>query len=396
MDFGSLPPEVNSGRMYAGPGSAPMMAAAAAWNGLSAELASTATSYQSTISALTGEEWRGSASAAMTAAVTPYMTWLAHTAAAAEQAATQATASAAAFESAFAMVVPPPVIAANRAQLLALISSNILGINTAAIAANEALYAEMWAQDAIAMYGYAAASSTAGVLQPLSAPAPSTNPAGVAGQAAAVGQAAAGSSQSGLSQLVSGLPSAVQTLSAPLTTAGSAQPLDFLSNFIDSTQNIGIWNAIQTYSTYGVTAGSWHLFAGIASAIAIATDGSAGAAGATLIDSVGAPTAAVGAAGAAGAATTVGSSPVLASMAQSAPVGKLSVPVSWPGAVPAAGPAPLITSEWIAGTEEAAAVTPVPAGMGAAAGAGGRRGLGLSDPHYGFKPTVMTRPVVAG
>lgn len=38
MDFGALPPEVNSGRMYCGPGSAPMVAAASAWNGLAAEL----------------------------------------------------------------------------------------------------------------------------------------------------------------------------------------------------------------------------------------------------------------------------------------------------------------------------------------------------------------------
>ena len=34
MDFGALPPEVNSGRMYAGPGSGPMVAAAAGWGEL--------------------------------------------------------------------------------------------------------------------------------------------------------------------------------------------------------------------------------------------------------------------------------------------------------------------------------------------------------------------------
>ncbi|WP_140908204.1 PPE domain-containing protein, partial [Mycobacterium tuberculosis] len=28
MDFGALPPEINSGRMYCGPGSGPMLAAA--------------------------------------------------------------------------------------------------------------------------------------------------------------------------------------------------------------------------------------------------------------------------------------------------------------------------------------------------------------------------------
>ena len=38
MDFGALPPEINSGRMYAGPGAGSMLAAAAAWDGLAAEL----------------------------------------------------------------------------------------------------------------------------------------------------------------------------------------------------------------------------------------------------------------------------------------------------------------------------------------------------------------------
>ncbi|HEU0191955.1 MAG TPA: PPE domain-containing protein, partial [Mycobacterium sp.] len=46
MDFGVLPPEVNSGRMYAGPGSGPMMAAAAAWDELAGELESAASSYR--------------------------------------------------------------------------------------------------------------------------------------------------------------------------------------------------------------------------------------------------------------------------------------------------------------------------------------------------------------
>ena len=49
--------------------------------------------------------------------------------------------------------------------------------------ATEAHYAEMWAQDAAAMYGYAASSASAGTLTPMTPPAPTANPPGLAGQA---------------------------------------------------------------------------------------------------------------------------------------------------------------------------------------------------------------------
>ena len=38
LDFGALPPEINSARMYAGPGSGSMITAAAGWEGLAADL----------------------------------------------------------------------------------------------------------------------------------------------------------------------------------------------------------------------------------------------------------------------------------------------------------------------------------------------------------------------
>ena len=131
MDFGAFPPEVNSARMYAGPGAGSMLAAAAAWDGLAADLHSTAASCGSVISRLTGGSWQGAASTSMAAAVAPYLTWMTATAAQLEQVASQARAAAAAYEAAFAMTVPPAVIAANRAQLMALIATNILGQNTA-------------------------------------------------------------------------------------------------------------------------------------------------------------------------------------------------------------------------------------------------------------------------
>jgi len=73
MDYGALPPEINSARMYSGAGSAPLMAAASTWSGLAAELRSTAISYGSIVSELTTEDWRGPASASMAAAATPYV-----------------------------------------------------------------------------------------------------------------------------------------------------------------------------------------------------------------------------------------------------------------------------------------------------------------------------------
>ena len=116
FDFGALPPEINSGKIYAGPGSAPLLAAATAWDALASELQTTAASYGSTIGELT-TSWQGPSSTAAADAAAPYTAWLSSTAAQAEQTASQAQAAAAAYEAAFAASIPPPVIAANRAML---------------------------------------------------------------------------------------------------------------------------------------------------------------------------------------------------------------------------------------------------------------------------------------
>src|SRR6202000_1601712 len=144
MDFAMLPPEVNSARMYAGTGPGPMLAAASAWDGLAAELQSTAASYRTAISELTGGPWLGSSLASMAAAATPYLDWMTTTAAQAEQNTPQARAAAAAYEAAFAMTVPPAVIAANRSLLMTLIATNVLGQNTAASSGPGVAYADMW------------------------------------------------------------------------------------------------------------------------------------------------------------------------------------------------------------------------------------------------------------
>ena len=223
LDFAMLPPEVNSARMYSGAGSGPMLAAASAWHGLAAELRLTATGYSSVLSELTGQAWHGPSSATMTAAVAPYVAWLSTTATQAEQTAAQAEAAVAAYEAAFAATVPPPVIAANRAQLMVLIATNFFGQNTAAIAATEAQYMEMWAQDAAAMYGYAGSSAAASQLTSFTQPEQVAIASGSTAQAAAVTEAAAtqaGTGQSTLSQLLSTLPGALQSLASPASRLG--------------------------------------------------------------------------------------------------------------------------------------------------------------------------------
>ena len=176
FDFAALPPETNSARMYSGPGSASMLAAASAWNAVAAEMRSAAASYDSVISGLSSESWFGPSSMLMVGAIAPYLEWLSITAAQAEQAGTQANAAAAAYEAAFAMTVPPGAVAANRAQLSNLVATNLFGQNTAAIAATEAQYAEMWSQDAAAMNGYASASRAATQLLPFTVPGPPPKP----------------------------------------------------------------------------------------------------------------------------------------------------------------------------------------------------------------------------
>ncbi|MEM6109468.1 PPE family protein [Mycobacterium sp. 050272] len=195
MDFALLPPEVNSGLMYAGPGSGPLLAAAAGWDALAAQLESTASGYAAELAGLTGQAWSGPSSLLMSAAATPYVEWLSTAAAQAAQTAAQACAAAAAYEAAFAMTVPPPVIAANRAQLMALIATNFFGQNTPAIAATEAQYMQMWVQDATAMYGYAADSEIASTLTSFDDPPQTTNPAGQGAQAQTVGQATGNATQ---------------------------------------------------------------------------------------------------------------------------------------------------------------------------------------------------------
>jgi PPE-repeat protein len=343
MDFGALPPEINSGRMYSGPGCGSMLAGAAAWDGLAADLHSTAASYESVIGDLTGTAWFGPSSASMATAVTPYIEWMTTTATLCEQTAGNARAAAAAYEAAFAMTVPPAIIAANRAQLMALVATNFLGQNTPAIAATEAHYGEMWAQDAAAMYEYAGASAAASALPSFNSPPPATN---LAAQVAAVAHVGVESAGTG-SQVLSAGPNALQGLAQSFPAA--AQLLSLLSPV-----NLAVASASTGITSTGM-AGS---YAGLGLAAHYDPDG------ASKMDAIlarlgavpaGSGTAALASMGSADLRAGSGAAPVLsAGVGRASSIGALSVPPNWAAETPAirlvaatwpdtlAGPAPTV------------------------------------------------------
>jgi PPE-repeat protein len=173
MDFGMTPPEINSGRMYCGPGAGSMVEAAVAWDEQAACLNHEVAQWRAVTSKLT--------TAAVEAAV-PYISWLDAAATGAAHAAAQAAAAACAHELARAAMVPPEMINTNRAKLASLATTNCLAQTSAMIADTDAEYEKMWADDADAMYAYARASAGASELSPFGSPPSATDAIGLAPQ----------------------------------------------------------------------------------------------------------------------------------------------------------------------------------------------------------------------
>ncbi len=393
-----------------------MLVAAQAWEGLAGELYSTAQGFRSVTQGLSSS-WQGPSSVAMASAAAPYGAWVNAAAGQAQQTASQLRAAVGAYEAAFAAVVPPPVIAANRAQLATLVATNLLGQNTPAIMANEARYAQMWAQDAAVMYGYAAHSSSAAALKSFTSPPRSTNPAGPANQAAAVSQAArtpAGATAQELSRLVATLPGTLQSLasggpSGLVTSAQALNPaqvglgptlgtvgdyLSFLSglSFISS----GVLYIVGPLTSWTRSGG------GGSSSCGPSSGGGSGSAGSSP--------AGTGTSGSGVAPSGPGGGGVAAGLGQSTPIGRLSAPQSWTKAAPATrtvaqrmpGVAPAGFPE--AGSEGPglmpgalgpAGLTAAAAGGGGAAGSGwaSQRGAAQRDggaaAQYGNRPAML-------
>jgi PPE-repeat protein len=401
IDFGALPPEINSIRMYTGPGPLSLIAAAVAWDGLAAELHAASSCYRTVIAGLTTQRWMGPSSLTMASAFAPYMAWTAGAAARAAESAGQARLAVEVYEAAFAATVPPPAVAANRAQLAVLVATNFFGQNAAAIAATEAEYGEMWAQDAAAMYEYAAGSAAACSVTQFN-PAPKvTNESGMAEQAATVGRVTAQTEQANLAQVVSKVPTTLHQLSSPMKSS--------VSMLTETGSDVGT-----TLGTTGSTATDSSIMTGLASGIpgaipsafsAAATPlygmssilgmaqtaqglANAASSGAAAVAS-GAASAASSGAGALGSLGSIGSG-VFGSLGSAASLGPLAVPASWTSVIPAANSAvsalPAIN---LAGANVPPSVMGSLPRLAAASG----KSLG---PRYGVIPTVMTRPPAAG
>jgi PPE-repeat protein len=392
--------------MYSGPGSTPLRSASVAWNLLAAELDSAANQYQATINVLADDDWRGPTSATMAAAVAPYITWMASTGAQAEQAAAQASAAATAYETAFALTVPPPQIATNRAQLAMLVATNVIGQNTPAIAATEALYGEMWAQDAAAMYGYAGSSAAASTVKPFTQPPETSNPAAQAVQGSAVTQAQSASTgtgvQSQLQQVLSNVPASLNQLTSPLSAAANPQGWfgDFL-NFLDGADGNSLGTFLNSSLVNGFVSGSYISPAIVTPAITSGladinslqpnVESAPGGTGVTGLITPQPP------APLPAAAPNVG---VSVNTSGSTLVGRLSVPPAWTAASQVANHSGVT----YAGGGWTNAVGPtgggtgaVPAGMpGMPGAAGGKSGGFGHGPRYGNRLTVMGRPLSGG
>jgi len=392
FDFGALPPEINSGRMYLGPGAGPLLAAATAWDGLAADLDATADSYRAVISELTTRQWMGPTSVSMVAAITPYVAWLSMTAAQAEQAGMQGKAAAAAYETAFSGTVPPPVIAENRLRLLTLIATNFLGQNTPAIAATEAEYAEFWAQDATAMYGYASGSAGASALTPFTEPPGTTSASGIAGQQAAVDRATALGTSTIQRALALVAPQHLSSLNAgpiPQQLVSGATAVE--GDLAKAAAGAGGPPALTTadwstlVNTWGLSyfgAGIFQLGCLFAQQV-IPTSVVPPAASATAVPLVAHASTGIGA----------GTGPVGASLAQAEKIGRLSVPPNW--AVPSST---LVDSKTLVSgpIQNVGSTSPTNGLLPAPPIRGQGRGSAFGRRRYGVRLTVMPRAPGAG
>jgi PPE-repeat protein len=304
--------------------------------------------------------------------------------------------------------VPPPVIAANRAELAQATATNVLGLNSGIIAQLEAQYADFWAQDAAAMYSYAGNSAIASTVTPFTAAPEVASPAASTTQAAAVAAAdtSGGSILQQINSAISQITAQLQSLAAPISApfqqewnyiASSSGPLSWLWQILFGSPTFpgsSLSAFMSAWSPYaGVlynTEGLPYFSIGMSNSM-VQTAKSVGAIGgvAPAAAAAAVPKGLPGLGGLLGGGTPH----VSGVLGNAGSVGRLSVPAAWTGTPAVAHPGPAAIP--VSNVREAPDVgaSNLLGGMPLAGAATGGAGAG---PRYGFRPTVMARPPAAG
>lgn len=182
--YEALPPEVNTSRLMAGAGAAPMLQASAGWEAFAILLESQADELAGSLAAMSAA-WSGAAGQQAVTAAMPMVMWLRAVSLLCHERSLQAAAQAEAWSTAMATTPPLVEIELNHLTNAILNATNFLGINTVPIGLNELDYQRMREQAGAVMYAYMAATFLTTKFPPTPPPKPMSNP-GTGAEAAAL------------------------------------------------------------------------------------------------------------------------------------------------------------------------------------------------------------------